>query len=209
MFLKTKLGGLLLKFRRFIAFEDGNFIFNKLKLSKAPLIGVFMEKFKIIKLFCDLITVDGLDSTDKILSILDSVESVDCILLRGISYGGFNAVNPLKIYKIKNIPIIIFLSKKPRPIKVKSALVKHFDDWKKRWKIFTDTGKFEEFTLKTGEKIYVKSFGINEKEAFNILKFLILVGKTPEPLRVARLLAENLDDVIKTSLKSAKINLND
>jgi len=187
-----------LALKKFLAFEDGNFIFNGRKAKRAPLIGVLMEKFSVLKLYLDFITVDGVDSTSKVLALTNRVKDVDCLLLRGISYGGFNVIDPLTIVKEKNVPIIVFLPEKPHPLKVKLALLKHFSDWKKRWNIFEKTGDFNEFTVKSGEKIYLKSFKISEEEAFKIVKLLTLVGKTPEPLRVAKIISESLDKFIKS-----------
>lgn len=132
---------------------------------------------------------DGRDATTKIVNMVNSTRHKDqlgVIMLDGITFGGFNVINILKIFQATGIPVIVIMRKYPNFEKIKKAL-KRFDDWEERWKDIMDAGEIYE--IKNEENIYIQTNGIELKDAEEIIKLSTTRSAIPEPLRVAHLIA--------------------
>lgn len=176
---------------RSIAFEDAAFMKGEPN-GKALLIAVVMDKLRISDISFAYIEVDGLDSTDRMLELcLKLGGSFDVILLHGAPYGGFNIVDVEKLYSKLGSPIISILSSKPDEYAVIEALKKHFDDWILRSNLLEKFKPIIPVNLK-GFTIYISCYGIDLDHAVDILRELIVIGKLPEPLRAARLIARSI-----------------
>jgi len=73
------------------------------------------------------ITVDGLDATEKLIEILNGWD-FDAVLLAGVSFAGFNVIDPMAIHEKFREPTIIISRTKPDNKAVKRALQRHFED---------------------------------------------------------------------------------
>ncbi|MCS7113622.1 MAG: DUF99 family protein [Candidatus Bathyarchaeota archaeon] len=176
---------------RSIAFEDAAFVKDESN-GKALLIAVVMDGFRISDILFSYIIVDGLDSTDRMLELgLKIGGSFDVILLHGAPYGGFNIVDIEKLYSKLRSPIISVISSEPDEDAVLEALRKHFDDWIIRSSLLEKFKPIVPIDLK-GFTIYISCYGIDLDRAVDILRELTVIGKLPEPLRVARLIARSL-----------------
>lgn len=173
-----------------VGVEDGSF--QKGVTRKALLAIVLLRQANIEDVKITEITVDGLDATEKLVKILKELK-FDAILLAGVSYAGFNIIDPMVIYAKFEKPVIIVARTKPNNRAVKRALRRHFEDWKTRWKVFQQLGPVHEIVIKKEEApIYVETVGAKVKWASNITRSLCFCGRTPEPIRVARLIARGL-----------------
>lgn len=88
--------------------------------------GTWVENFQ-----ADMITVDGLDATNKLMVMLRRW-SFDAVMLAGVSFAGFNLVNPTMVFEEFSKPVVVISRIKPDNVAVKSALFQHFKDWKVR-----------------------------------------------------------------------------
>ncbi len=139
-----------------------------------------------------MITVDGLDATEKLCSMLNGW-LFDAIMLAGVSFAGFNLVDPTMLYEKFEKPILIISRVKPNNIAVKNALIRHFKDWEIRWKIFEKLGPvYEVVSLPREPPIYLEIIGTNLEFAVTLIKATSIFCRVPEPLRVARLIARGL-----------------
>ena len=116
-----------------VGIEDGSF--KKGISRKALLVAVLFKGLEIEKVAFRRITVDGLDATDKAVSML-APWSFEAIMLAGVSYAGFNIIDPRVLYEKFQKPIIVVSRTKPDNKAVKHALVRHFMDWERRWEVF-------------------------------------------------------------------------
>jgi endonuclease V-like protein UPF0215 family len=172
-----------------VGVEDGSFqkgVTKRAILAAVLLRGIEIENAKITN-----ITVDGLDATERLIGILIGWEFA-AVLLAGVSFAGFNLIDPTVVYESFQKPVIVVLRKKPNNKMVKRALQKHFEDWDVRWRIFEKLGVAKRVIAVTGQTLYIEPVGIDFVEAQNLVKALAICSKIPEPLRVARLIARGL-----------------
>jgi endonuclease V-like protein UPF0215 family len=172
-----------------VGVEDGSF--QKGISRKALLVATLLRGSKIECVKVREITVDGMDATEKLCSILDELE-FSAVLLAGVSFAGFNVIDPTVIHDRFKKPIVVITKTKPNNKAVKQALRKHFKDWKTRFEIFAKLGPIHKFTTPTRSPVYFEAVGADASWCDNFIRALIVHGKIPEPIRVARLIAHGL-----------------
>lgn len=176
--------------------EDGSFhAFQKKESSSAYLCGVLTESGFIRKVRLARIRVDGLDATEKLLGLLEGVE-VEAVILGGITFAGFNIVDPRMVFKETGIPVIVYSGTRPDNEKMLAALKRHFVDWRVRWEIIEGLGPVHEVTTLPREPpAYFEVVGGSPEWAEGVLRGSAVVSRIPEPVRVAGLIARGLSPV--------------
>lgn len=173
-----------------VGVEDGSF--RKGITRKSLLAAVLLRGMKIENVKTTKITVDGLDATKKLAEILGEWEFA-AVLLAGVSFAGFNLIDPTVIHGKFGKPVIIISRTKPDNKAVKRALQRHFEDWKIRWEVFEKLGVIHRIVVVAGEPpVYVETVGVGVKRACNLIRALSVRSRVPEPIRVARLIARGL-----------------
>ncbi len=171
-----------------IGFDDG---FKNLHKDKfAFLIGVvYRLDHKVEGILCSKIRIDGLDATNKIISMVKKTKflpQTKCIMLSGINFAGFNIVNIQKINEKLKMPVIAISKRKPNIEKFKNAL-SNLNSFEKRISFLKKAGEIFKFN-----NIYFQISGIEKKDAERIIKKSILHSSLPEPLRLAHLIASGV-----------------
>lgn len=174
-----------------LAVEDGPFSKSD---RRCVLVGVVTSGTGVGRVVVDRILVDGTDATDKIAGFGDQLERLDLIMLPSISLGGFNIVDPFKLSSMSKRPVLVANPARPHLAAVRNALKAHFRDWKKRYRVFELMGSPTTLRLGSEGRIYFYPVGLSSIAARKILRPLVRLGKTPEPLRVAKLIARGLSD---------------
>src|SRR3989441_7399660 len=171
---------------RLIGIEDGPFPpKTDDKVRYAPLIAVWLKEAHLQRLRTDRITVDGLDATRKAQVLLKGSQHIP-VLLSGVTFGGFNLIDPRKVQRDTKGPIIVVIGSRPDDRAVKRALSRHFPDWKERWDLIRSLGPLHQVRTIAGEgPVFFERFGCSTQDAALILKGLAFVSRVPEPLRVA------------------------
>src|SRR5947209_17592151 len=177
-----------------IGIDDGPFLPRRLGGSKAPLVAAQLNGPHLVNARVASISVDGLDATSTSLRMLSSLPVRDSlILLAGATFAGFNIINPRVLQRKFRTPTIVVIGSRPNNRAVKRALVRHFPDWRRRWRILSSLGPLHHVrTVQNEGPIFYEAFGCEDKEARRILKEWSYVSRTPEPLRVAGLVARGL-----------------
>jgi len=186
-----------------VGFEDGYFPpkLKEMKGHRTVLAAVLTENVKPKSVVLNSIEIDGLDGTEKAVQSLFKLQEksqVDVVLLGGITFAGFNIIDPVEIYETFGKPVIVITEDEPSDEEVERALRKHFLDWKDRLKIlkrFRGKAKIHRVRKVKG-KLYIQPLSLNVEEAENIVLKLILKGKYPEPLRLAKTIASALAKLI-------------
>jgi endonuclease V-like protein UPF0215 family len=173
-----------------VGVEDGSFqkgISKKTKLVAVLLVGAAIKAVKIAH-----VTVDGMDATEVLTKMVEGW-LFEAIFLAGVSFAGFNVIDPTTIYKRYGKPIVVISRTKPNNEAVKRALQRHFEDWEKRWGIFRKLGKVREVkVLEDAKPIYMELLGETDEWAYKLVQALSFCGRMPEPLRVARIIARGV-----------------
>jgi endonuclease V-like protein UPF0215 family len=172
-----------------VGVEDGSFqkgISRKALLAVVLLKGTEIERVKV----CE-ISVDGIDATEKLCSILGKLE-FSAVLLAGVSFAGFNVIDPTVIHNRFKKPVVVITRTKPDNKAVKRALRKHFKDWKTRFGIFVKLGLVHKVIITNAAPVYFEVVGADASWCCNLIRTLVVHGRTPEPIRVARLIARGL-----------------
>lgn len=177
-----------------IGIDDGPFLPRRLGGRKAPLVVVRLSGPHLVKARTGWITVDGMDGTEQALRLLKQVHSPDCpVLLAGVTFGGFNMIDPRRLERRFRAPTIVVVGSKPDNRAVKRALVRHFPDWRERWRLVRSLGPLHRVrTVGVENPIFYEAFGCESSVARRVLSSWALVSRMPEPLRVAGLVARGL-----------------
>ena len=177
-----------------VGIDDGPFLSRRLGGSTAPLVVAQLNGPHLVKARAGRISVDGLDATAVASRLLGSLQLRDSpILLAGATYAGFNIINPRVLQRRFRTPTIVVIGSRPNNRAVKRALVRHFPDWRRRWRILSSLGPLHHVrTVRNEGPIFYEAFGCDDDEARGILKEWAYVSRIPEPLRVAGLVARGL-----------------
>ena len=177
-----------------IGIDDGPFLPRRIGGTLAPLLAVRLEGPHLTLARVGWVKIDGLDATDVALKLLKPIVTRGCpILLSGVTFGGFNLIDPRRLQRSFRTPTIVVVRSRPDNRAVKRALVRHFPDWKKRWKIVRSLGPLRQVRSFAHENpIFYEAFGCSRQSARRILTEWALVSRLPEPLRVAGLVVRGL-----------------
>jgi endonuclease V-like protein UPF0215 family len=167
-------------------------------LQNAILCGVTYQSGKIEDIRMAYITVDGMNATDALLDWLMDMK-VDCVILGGITFAGFNLIDPVRVHNETRLPVVVYSGKKPDNESMKSALRKHFCDWFTRWSIVEALGKVHCVKSFPGEpSIYFEVVGESSEWAERLLHECAVVSRIPEPVRIAGLIARGVSQICQS-----------
>jgi endonuclease V-like protein UPF0215 family len=176
--------------KRVVGVEDGSF--QKGITSRALLAVVLFKGLKIEGVKIARIVVDGLDATEKLGEVLGGWE-FEAVLLAGVSFAGFNVIDPTIIHEEFGNPVIVISRTKPNSKAVKRALERYFEDWQSRWSVFERLGLVHKVVVSASEPpVYVETVGVRVGWAGKLIRALSVCCRIPEPIRVARLIARGL-----------------
>jgi len=181
-----------------VGVEDGGFYRKPQScgIQKALLVCVLLKEKWISDFQARLITVDGLDATEKLNSMLRQWP-FNAVMLAGVSFAGFNLVDPTVVFEEFNKPVIVISRTKPNNITVKNALRQHFEDWQVRWSIFEKLGSiYKVVSMDTEPPVYVEIIGAELNWARKLIRVTSVCCRVPEPIRVARLVARGLTRIL-------------
>lgn len=161
------------------------------RIRHAPLIAAWLKRAHLQQLKTDWITVDGLDATRKAKFLLKRPHTP--VMLSGVTFGGFNLIDPWKIQQDTKAPVIVVIGSRPDNRAVKRVLSRHFLDWKERWDLIRSLGPLHKVrTMANESPVFFERFGCSTLDAKLLLKSWAFVSRVPEPLRVAGILARGL-----------------
>ncbi|MGC8582026.1 MAG: DUF99 family protein [Thermoplasmata archaeon] len=173
---------------RIFAIDDSPFRFSDKDTYAVGVIcrlPVYIEGINIFS-----VDVDGNDSTEKIISVVNQSrfkENIKAIIVNGIALAGFNVIDIASIYAKTDIPVVTVSRKIPDMNTIKKTLEKKFIDWKDKWKLIK---KNEIHIMERGvHRLSFSYIGIEEKNARDLIEKSIYKGNYPEALRIAHIIA--------------------
>lgn len=135
-------------------------------------------------------TIEGDDATDSILDMYQRLDrdDVNFIMISGLVLALYNIVDIKKINQVTKMPVIAVTYRKSDGLE--DAIKHHFPhDWETKIVQYNKLGSRTPITLHTGHKLYLRTEGCLVSEAKKLVDKFTLQGSTPEPLRLAQLLA--------------------
>jgi len=160
---------------------------------RSTLAGVVMRKdLRIDGFSFGSVTVGGVDATETVIQMIQDLERRDLnvIMLSGCVIAWFNIMDPGQIEKTVGIPVICVTYEESDGLE--EDIRYHFPGDENRISAYLKMGNRIPVDLGTGQKIYIRSWGISHNDAAQLCNEFTLEGKIPEPLRVARLCARRL-----------------
>lgn len=179
---------------RTLGVDDGYFPPTYKKSGRRTLIATAVcEGINLVAIKLEKIAVDGLDGTEAVLKCVKSLGTgYSALFLDGVTYAGFNVVDPDIIYSETEKPVITVFKHSLNLKLIKEALMKNFNDWPYRYEVIERTYlRAHEITTPKGNLI-ISCIGISYADAFNVIVNLQNINQYPEPLRVADLIASGL-----------------
>lgn len=160
---------------------------------KTYLIGVICQGVRIVKVQKNLITIDGNDATQQLITLINkNRKHTQYILTHTITFGGFNLIDMKEIYDRTKKPIIAVTEKEVNLDSVKKTLIKKFPNmYEDKLRNIYNAGNLFETVIKTAAdqaKIFFHKIGISINEAKELLKKVSIDSKLPEPVRIAHLI---------------------
>ncbi len=168
--------------------------FEKFKDEKTALIGaVFRGGSYIEGVLKEEILVDGDDSTEKIISMVEKTRHkghLRVIMRSGITFGGLNIADVKRIYESTKLPVLVVTRKLPDLSRMKNAIKKVENSDEKIRRLLAAGGLFE--VDRGGKKIVIQKIGVSLEDAKSIVKQSTVRGLIPEPIRAAHLIASGI-----------------
>jgi len=177
-----------------LAFDDGYFpACYKSRRGKTVLAGVTISgSFVIRKITFSTITVDGREATQSIIEQARLHQGYTAIMLDGVTYAGFDVVDPEVIYDELKVPVIV-VQQYPLNIKsVEEALRKNFQDWFDRLEIIEKVTYKYRYLDTRWKIVQYCAIGLEPREAETMLRSTMIYSPIPEPLRIAHAVASTI-----------------
>ncbi|RZN39272.1 MAG: DUF99 family protein [Methanophagales archaeon ANME-1-THS] len=165
------------------------------ELEKSVLAGIVMRSdFIIDGVGFNRITVGGMDATEGIVQLVESLhrDDINLMMLNGCVISWFNIVDLQKVYEQLRIPLICVTYEESKGLEEHITL--HFEARERDVRIDAYKGLGERVPVKLYNHydVLIRYLGIEKTEAELVLKKFTAHGRVPEPLRVARLMARAL-----------------
>jgi hypothetical protein len=160
--------------------------------SVSRLAGVVMRKdLRIDGFVFSTATVGGIDATASVLRMVRELErrDINVIMLSGCVIAWFNIINTSLIAQETGIPVICVTYEDSDGLI--ADIRYHFPADSARISAYENLGERIPVDLHTHQTIFIRSWGIDQRDAARLCNDFTLEGKIPEPLRVARLCARN------------------
>ena len=159
---------------------------------KSVLAGVVMRSDWIIDgVAFDEITVGGMDATEVVLRVFDSMQrdDINVMMLNGCVISWFNIIDIKAVYDRLRIPVICVTYEESEGLE--EHIAKHFDATERDYRIeaYKRLGYRVAVKLHTNYEVLIRFLGLEKKEAAAVLKKFTTHGRVPEPLRVAKIAA--------------------
>ena len=177
--------------QRLVGVEDGSFD-AFLPGQTTLLCAVCMAGDRVEWVRLGRVKVDGREVTSVLLSMLRG-ERFDALILGGISFAGFDVVDPQVLHREFGAPVVVYSPELPNSSSMLAALKVNFPDWEERWAPINKIGDVYSTVTKAGEPpVFFEVTGCTREEAEGILLTSVSLTRTPEPVRVAGIIARGL-----------------
>jgi endonuclease V-like protein UPF0215 family len=140
------------------------------------------------------ITVDGNDSTSALVDMLSTPHGriVSAVITQACTFAGFNVFDPVEVHRRTGKPVISVRTRSKRD--VVAAIRKAAENWERRLEMMSSGVEFE------WRNRIVRVHGMEVEEAIRVLDAFTQEGSTPEPVRLADLIAGAIGEARRKGL---------
>jgi endonuclease V-like protein UPF0215 family len=108
-------------------------------------------------------------------------------MMDGVALGGFNVVDIESLHERTGLPFATITRDRPDLDAIRSALQKHFEDWRDRMEVIS---RQPIYMIDTDfSPIFATFIGVDKATFKGMVRRSTVQGAIPEPLRVAHLIA--------------------
>ncbi|MHA1733036.1 MAG: endonuclease dU [Promethearchaeota archaeon] len=166
--------------------------------SRAVLVGVLMKGLQLVDILFGSVEVDGTDATEQVIQIVQGSSheaEIRYVVTDGVTFGGFNVLDVAALRERTRKKVVTLTDTPPDVEAMKRALLKVFPDGRERVEVLERAlpvhGVVSNPDL-TPKKVYVHYEGISEQEGLELVRKTCVYSATPEPLRIAHLVARRV-----------------
>jgi endonuclease V-like protein UPF0215 family len=173
------------RYSNIIGFDDAPF--SPDYKGKVQVVGAVFASLRFDGVLVGDIEKDGSDSAATLIQMVSEskfAEHAQLIMLQGIAFGGFNVIDVFHLHEKLNLPVLVVSRRSPDMDAIRKALTTQIPDGEKKWKVIARLGPMEPL-----KKVYVQRVGITLEEAESVIERFAVHSHTPEPIRVAHLIA--------------------
>lgn len=184
-----------------IAIDDGYFPMHyKSRRGYTVLVAVkySLSEYRIVGIAWNYILVDGLDGTEKAIELIKILDPRDSFTIYdGVTYAGFNVIDPFKVLETINVPGIVFYRYPLDLERIRRALEKHFrSDYIHRLKPIEECLSRKYYMSTRWRIVEYTPIGLDPLTASDLLSRLQIYSPEPEPLRISDMLASKLSRIL-------------
>lgn len=161
--------------------------FERAHRGDVPIVGAVMTRTRLDGVVIDRVRRDGANSTERIAAMLRRSpfrEHVSAILLNGIALGGFNVVDIAGLNAALGLPVLVVARRAPNLAAIRRALETRVPGGARKWALIEAAGPMEPL-----EGVWVQRAGLEREAAARLLRESRVIGRLPEALRIAHLVA--------------------
>ncbi len=184
--------------RYYVGLDDGYFSLSSKRRGfkhSTVLVSVIVDHtLRPIYTSSRIVHVDALDAMNAASSLaleaLDVVGRVDLVLLDGVTYAGFNIVDPRRLFALHSIPVATVFRHELDLDKIYRALRNHFSDWRYRFEVVKSVyERSSTMRFPNNTAIRVACFGKPLRSCLAEIRNITVWYPNPEPLRLADIMA--------------------
>lgn len=134
--------------------------------------------------------VGGDDATSAIASLLRKLRrnDINLVIVSGAILSLYNIIDVDGLARRTKLPVICLTYKETAGIE--GSIRRHFPGGAERkLQAYRELGRRTGVRLRTGQRVFVRSSGLEKEEVAKVLDAFTLQGAVPEPVRVAKLFA--------------------
>ncbi|RLG37480.1 DUF99 domain-containing protein [Methanosarcinales archaeon] len=158
---------------------------------KSILAGIVMRSDMIIDGFAlTRISVGGMDATEGVIRIFNSLDrsDINVIMLNGCVISWFNIIDLSRVYEDLGVPLVCVTYESSGGLE--EHISRHFSGYDRDVRLDAYRRLGERVPVRVSRhEVLIRFLGMEKSEAARLLRKFTIHGKTPEPLRVARLVA--------------------
>jgi len=139
------------------------------------------------------VIVDYDNVNERILKLLSRFKvRPNILILDGVTYAGFNVVNPKLLNAKLGMPVITVFKHDLNMERIRVALRKHFNDWAYRFDVIHSTYTNSHLIHTPWRPLRISAYGMDRSAVVNLIIGLQKISPIPEPLRLADVIASGL-----------------